>query len=148
MRRLAKAMALAAVLFLPGAAHAVSVGLDLGGGYWFGDGGRGRADFHVRVDWRLGRYVSFGLRPGVLFHFGGPPFEVGLPVDAVFRFHIPHVYFDVLGGLAILFANPSPFRPNVAVGFGVPFARHWSIGGEAGWMYNGAQLLLRFSYTF
>jgi hypothetical protein len=38
--------------------------------------------------------------------------------------------------------------PRVAAGFGVPFAKHWSVGGEAGWLFNGAQLLLRLSYTF
>lgn len=145
MRKHVLAVLLGAVLLAPTSAHAVSVSLDLGGGYWFVN--TGQADFHVRVDWRLGRYVSFGLRPGALLNFGGP-LEVGLPVDAVFRFHIPHVYFDVLGGMAVLFGNAYPFRAHVAAGFGVPFAKHWSIGGEAGWLQNGAQLLLRFSYTF
>jgi hypothetical protein len=147
MRRLARAVVLAAVLFLPGAAHAVSVGLDLGGGYWSGDAGRGQVDFHVRVDFRLGQYVSLGLRPGALLNFGGTA-EFGIPADVVFRFHIPHVYLDVMGGLAVLFGNSAPFRGHAAVGFGVPFAKHWAIGGEVGWLQNGVQALLRFSYTF
>lgn len=145
MRAHAKAVVLAVVLLLPGAAHAVSVGIDLGGGWWFEN--RGQLDFHVRVDQKLGKYVSVGIRPGVLLNFNGPV-EVGVPVDAIFRFHIPHVYFDVMGGLAVLFGNSAPLRAHVAAGFGVPFAKHWAVGFEAGWLQNGAQLLVRFSFTF
>lgn len=145
MRAHAKAVVLAVVLLLPGAAHAVSVGIDLGGGFWFAN--TGQLDFHVRVDQRLGKYVSIGVRPGVLMNFGGPV-QFGVPVDALVRFHIPHVYFDLMGGLAILFGDAAPLRGHAAVGFGVPFAKHWSVGFEAGWLQNGAQLLARFSFTF
>jgi hypothetical protein len=136
---------LGVALLLPGVVHAASVGVDLGGGYWFDNAGQ--VDLHVRVDQRLGRYVSIGIRPGLLLDLGGQV-EVGVPIDAVFRFHIPHVYFDVMGGLAVLLGNAAPLRAHLAAGLGVPFARYWAVGIEAGWLQSGAQLLARFSVTF
>jgi hypothetical protein len=145
MRAHAKAVVLAVVLSFPGAAHAVSVGIDVGGGWW--SPATGQLDFHVRVDQRLGRYVSIGIRPGALMNLGGPV-QFGVPVDALVRFYIPYVYFDLIGGLAILFGDAYPLRGHAAVGFGVPFARRWSVGFEAGWLQHGAQLLARFAFTF
>jgi len=145
MRRLLRAVLLSAVLLAPGAAHAVEVLLDLGVGYWFENAWQ--FDIHARIDQKLAKYVSVGVRPGVLMNVR-PGVEIGLPVDAVVRFHIPHINFDVLGGMAFLFGNPSWVRGHVAAGFSVPIARGFAIGGEAGWLQNAAQLLLRFAFTF
>jgi hypothetical protein len=37
---------------------------------------------------------------------------------------------------------------HAAVGFGVPFARQWSVGLEAGWLQHGVPLLACFAFTF
>ncbi|MCC6337820.1 MAG: hypothetical protein IT380_27975 [Myxococcales bacterium] len=146
MRRLAKAVALAAVLLLPGAAHAVEVSLGVGAGYWFENAAQ--FDLNARVDWRLAKYFSLGVRPGVVMNVRSGV-QFGIPVNAVARFHIPHINFDIAGGLYILFADPvATFRGHIAAGFSVPVAKHISLGGEAGYLWNGAQLLFRFSYTF
>ncbi len=145
MRKLALAMVLGTVLFVPARAHAVTLGFDLGGGYWFQD--TAQFDFHFRVQFALGKYVSVGVRPGLLLNVR-PGVEVGLPVDAYFRFHVSRLYFDVLGGLAVLFGNPLPLRAHVAGGMGVNIAKGFALGVEAGWLQDGAQILARFSFSF
>ncbi len=145
MKRLALAMVLGTVLFAPTQARAVSVGLDLGGGYWFQD--TAQFDFHFRVQFPLGKVVAVGFRPGILLNVR-PAVEVGLPVDAYFRFHVSRLYFDVLGGLAVLFGNPLPLRAHVAAGMGVTVVSGFKIGFEAGWLQDGAQILARFSFNF
>lgn len=123
----------------------VSVGVDLGGGYWFQD--TAQFDLHLRVEFSLGKVVSLGLRPGLLLNVR-PNVEVGLPVDAYLRFKVSRLYFDVLGGLVVLFGNPLPLRAHVAGGMGVFVVRGFSIGLEAGWLQDGAQILARFAFTF
>ena len=80
----------------------IGVGIDIGGGYWFLD--TAQFDLHLRVEFSLGKVVALGLRPGLLLNVR-PNVEVGLPVDAYIRFKVSRLYFDVLGGLAVLFGN-------------------------------------------
>lgn len=154
MRRLAMICAAALVVLLPSTSHAakkahreppVAVGLDVGGGYWFYD--TAQFDLHLRVEFSLHRVVAIGLRPGLLLNVR-PAVEVGLPIDAFVRFKVSRVYFDVLGGLAILFGNPLPLRAHVAGGIGVFVIKGFSIGVEAGWLQDGAQILGRLAFTF
>jgi hypothetical protein len=130
---------------LPAQADRVSVGLDVGGGYWFE--GAAQFDLHFKVQVVLGSVVSLGFRPGILLNVR-PGAEVGVPVDAYLRFHVSRLYFDLLGGLTILFGNPYPFRAHVAAGMGVTIVKGVSLGFEGGWLQNGAQLLARFSFLF
>ncbi len=139
------ALILSTICLAPTTARAVSLGVDLGGGYWFE--GAAQFDLHFRVQFALGRVVSIGVRPGVLLNVR-PEVELGVPVDAYLRFHVSRLYFDLLGGLAILFGNPLPLRAHAAVGMGVFVASGFAIGLEAGWLQNAAQLLVRFSFTF
>lgn len=145
MRKLALALVLGTVLFAPTQAKAVTLGLDLGGGYWFQD--TAQFDFHFRVQFALGKVVSVGFRPGILLNVR-PAVEVGVPVDAYFRFHVSRLYFDIMGGLAVLFGNPLPLRAHAAAGMGVHIAKGFAIGFEAGWLQDGAQILARFSFAF
>jgi len=145
MRKLALALVLGTVLFAPTQAKAVTLGLDLGGGYWFQD--TAQFDFHFRVQFALGKAVSVGFRPGILLNVR-PAVEVGVPVDAYFRFHVSRLYFDIMGGLAVLFGNPLPLRAHAAAGMGVNIAKGFAIGFEAGWLQDGAQILARFSFAF
>jgi hypothetical protein len=145
MRKLALALVLGTVLFAPTQAKAVTLGLDLGGGYWFQD--TAQFDFHFRVQFALGKVVSVGFRPGILLNVR-PAVEVGVPVDAYFRFHVSRLYFDLMGGLAVLFGNPLPLRAHAAAGMGVNIAKGFAIGFEAGWLQDGAQILARFSFAF
>lgn len=140
-------MACGAVLLgaTPSRASVVSLGLDLGGGYWFVNSAQ--FDFHLRVQFALGKYFAVGFRPGILLNVA-PGVEVGAPIDAYFRFHISRVYIDLLGGLAILFGNPAPFRGHAGVGFGVNIIHGLAIGIEGGWLQNGAQLMGRISWHF
>lgn len=101
----------------------------------------------LRVEFSLGKVVALGLRPGLLLNVR-PNVEVGLPVDAYIRFKVSRLYFDVLGGLAVLFGNSLPLRAHVAGGMGVFVVRGFSIGVEAGWLQDGAQILARFAFTF
>jgi hypothetical protein len=126
-------------------ARAVSLGVDLGGGYWFE--GAPQFDLHFRLQFALGRVVSIGVRPGVLLNVR-PAVELGVPVDVYFRFHVSRLYFDVLGGLAILFGNTYPLRAHAAVGMGFVVCPGFSLGLEAGYLQNSAQLLARFAFTF
>lgn len=141
----ALSLALAALAPAAASARPVSLGVDLGGGYWFENAAQ--FDLHFRVQFALGRVVSIGIRPGLLLNVR-PQVELGLPIDAYFRFHVSRLYFDLLGGLGILFGNPFPLRAHVAVGMGVFVVSGFAIGLEAGWLQNGAQLLLRFSFSF
>jgi len=147
MRTLALTSLLMLAVLAPSRAEAspVSIGLDLGGGYWFENAAQ--FDFHFKVQFALGKVVSVGFRPGILLNVR-PGVEVGVPVDAYFRFHVSRLYFDLLGGLAILFGNPLPLRAHVAAGMGVTFGKYFALGFEGGWLQNGAQLLLRFSFAF
>ncbi|HEY1088997.1 MAG TPA: hypothetical protein VGE37_14935 [Archangium sp.] len=142
MKRIALLLALTTAL----TAHADrwNVGLGLGGGYWFE--GAAQFDLHFKVQANLGQVVSLGFRPGILLNVR-PGVEVGIPVDAYVRFNVKRVYFDVIGGLAILFGNTYPLRAHVAGGMGVFVWKGFSIGAEAGWLQNGAQLLLRLSFA-
>lgn len=154
MRRFVSVCAVALALLLPSSALAakkgsdgppIGVGIDIGGGYWFLD--TAQFDLHLRVEFSLGKVVALGLRPGLLLNVR-PNVEVGLPVDAYIRFKVSRLYFDVLGGLAVLFGNPLPLRAHVAGGVGVFVVRGFSIGVEAGWLQDGAQILARFAFTF
>lgn len=157
MRRFALICAVALAVMSPATSHAakskqtdtggplLAAGIDLGGGYWFYN--TAQFDFHVRIELKLHRVVGIGLRPGLLLNVR-PAVEVGLPVDAFVRFHVSRVYFDVLGGLAILFGNTLPLRAHVAGGIGVFVYRGFSIGVEAGWLQDGAQLLARAAFQF
>lgn len=153
MRRFALVCAVACAALVPGTSEAkkaaasspVSVGINLGGGYWFLN--TAQFDLHLRVEFSLGKVVSLGLRPGLLLNVR-PAVEVGLPVDAYIRFKVSRLYFDVLGGIAVLFGNPLPLRAHVAGGMGVFVVRGFSIGLEAGWLQDGAQILARFAFTF
>ncbi len=144
-----KKFALTTVLMLgvlaPSRAEAVTLGLDLGGGYWFE--GAAQFDFHFKVQFALGRVVSFGIRPGIMLNVR-PGAEIGLPVDVYFRFHVSRLYFDILGGLTILFGNPQPFRAHAGVGMGVKNAKGFAIGFEGGYLMNSANVLLRLSFNF
>lgn len=145
--------AAALVMLLPSTSHAakereslpIAVGIDLGGGYWFLN--TAQFDLHLRVEFSLHRVVAIGLRPGLLLNVR-PSVEVGLPLDAYVRFRVSRVYFDVLGGMAILFGNPYPIRAHVAGGIGVFVIKGFSIGVEAGWLQDGAQILARLAFTF
>jgi hypothetical protein len=146
MRRIALLLGVGALLFAaPARADRVSIGLDLGGGYWFEDAAQ--FDFHFKVQLRLGEVVSIGLRPGILLNVR-PGVEVGVPVDAYVRFHVSRLYFDLLGGLAILFGNPQFLRAHAAAGIGVTVYKGLAIGFEGGWLQNAAQLLARVSFHF
>lgn len=155
MRQFAMVCAAALAVLLPATSHAakkanneslpISVGIDLGGGYWFYN--TAQFDLHLRVEFSLHRVVAIGLRPGLLLNVR-PAVEVGVPVDAYVRFKVSRVYFDVLGGLAILFGNPLPLRAHVAGGIGVFVIKGFSIGVEAGWLQDGAQILGRLAFTF
>jgi hypothetical protein len=148
MRRALLALACGAVLLgaAPARASVVSLGLDLGGGYWFIENAA-QFDFHFKVQFRLGSVVSVGFRPGILLNVR-PTVEVGVPIDAYFRFHVSRLYFDLLGGLAILFGNPAPLRAHAGVGMGVTIYKGLQLGVEGGYLMNGAQLLARFSFHF
>jgi hypothetical protein len=145
MRRLALTLVLGSALLAARPAHAVSLGVDFGGGYWFLD--TAQFDLHFKVQFPLGKYVSVGARPGVMINVR-PAVEIGIPVDAYFRFHVSRVYFDVLGGLAVLLGNSLPLRAHAAAGMGVHFGKVFSLGFEAVWLMDGAQLLVRFSFAF
>lgn len=124
----------------------VSVGVDLGGGYWFGSGAQ--FDLHLAVQFNVAHWFALGLRPGLLMNLPSPGVQFGLPVDGYLRFSVSRLYVDVIGGLAVLFGDPAPFRAHVAGGLGVRVVSGFSIGVEAGWLQNGAQLLARFSFVF
>ena len=146
MRRIGLTLGLFAVLAAtPAWADRLSLGLDLGGGYWFEDAAQ--FDFHFKVQIKLGEVVSVGFRPGILLNVR-PRVEVGVPVDAYFRFHVSRLYFDLMGGLAILFGNPQFLRAHAAAGMGVKIYKGLAIGFEGGWLQNGAQLLMRVSFAF
>ena len=145
MRRFALLSVLLLGLITPSRAEAVTLGLDLGGGYWFE--GAAQFDFHFKVQFALGKVVSFGIRPGILMNVR-PGVEIGLPVDVYFRFHVSRLYFDVLGGIAILFGNTQPFRAHAGVGMGVFIAKGFSIGFEGGYLMNSANVLLRLQFNF
>ena len=74
--------------------------------------------------------------------------EIGLPADVYFRFHVSRLYFDILGGLAILFGNAQPFRAHAGVGMGVFIAKGFGIGFEGGYLMNSANVLLRLQFNF
>ena len=145
MRKFALLCALVMAVLSPSRAEAVTLGLDIGGGYWFNYAPQ--FDFHVKVQFALGKVVSVGFRPGILLNVR-PAVEVGVPVDAYFRFHVSRLYFDIMGGLAVLFGNPLPLRAHAAAGMGVNIAKGFAIGFEAGWLQDGAQILARFSFAF
>ncbi len=145
MRNFALTFVLMLAVLAPSRAEAVTLGLDLGGGYWFENAAQ--FDFHFKVQFALGKVVSIGFRPGILLNVR-PAVEVGVPVDAYLRFHVSRLYFDLMGGLAILFGNPQFLRAHAAVGMGVFFGKGFSIGFEGGYLQNAAQLLARFSFAF
>lgn len=146
MHRLTLPLAFALLLAAaPARADRVSVGMDLGGGYWFENAAQ--FDLHFKVQLNLGEVVSLGFRPGILLNVR-PAVEVGVPLDAYLRFRVSRVYFDLLGGLGILFGNPLPLRAHVAAGMGVFVYKGLALGVEGGWLQNGAQLLGRISFTF
>jgi hypothetical protein len=145
MKKFALTTVLMLAVLAPSRADAVTLGLDLGGGYWFE--GAAQFDFHFKVQFALGKVVSFGIRPGILLNVR-PGVEVGLPVDVYFRFHVSRLYFDVLGGLAILFGNPQFLRAHAGVGMGVTIAKGFAIGFEGGYLMNSANVLLRLSFAF
>lgn len=146
MRRIALLLGLGAALFAtPAFADRLSLGLDLGGGYWFE--GAAQFDFHFKVQVNLGSVVSVGLRPGIMLNIR-PGAEVGVPVDGYVRFHVSRLYFDIMGGLAILFGNAQPFRAHAAAGIGVTIYKGLQLGFEGGYLMNGAQLLARLSFHF
>jgi hypothetical protein len=147
MRKFALASALMMAFLAPARAEAVTLGLDLGGGLWLPGGVVPQFDFHFKVQFALGKVVSFGLRPGVLLNVS-PTVQVGVPFDVYFRFHVSRLYFDLLGGLALLFGDAYILRAHGAVGIGVHIAHGFAIGFEGGWLQNGAQLLFRFSFNF
>lgn len=145
MQRIALLLALSAALAAsPARADRVNIGLGLGGGYWFEDAAQ--FDLHFKVQFNLGKVVSLGFRPGILLNVR-PGVEVGVPVDAYLRFNVKRLYFDLIGGLAILFGNTYPLRAHAAAGMGVFVWKGFSIGADAGWLQNGAQLLLRLSFA-
>lgn len=145
MRRFALLSVLLLGLTVPSRAEAVTLGLDLGGGYWFD--GAAQFDFHFKVQFALGKVVSFGIRPGIMMNIY-PGVEIGLPADVYFRFHVSRLYFDILGGLAILFGNAQPFRAHAGVGMGVFIAKGFAIGFEGGYLMNSANVLLRLQFNF
>ncbi|MBL8915694.1 MAG: hypothetical protein JNM17_33655 [Archangium sp.] len=146
MRRIALLLGLGFALWAtPARADRLSIGLDLGGGYWFIENAA-QFDFHFKLQVRLGSVVSVGLRPGIMLNIRGTP-EFGIPVDAYFRFHVSRLYFDILGGIAFLF-NPQPFRPHVGVGMGVVIYKGLALGFEGGYLMNGANVLARLSWHF
>ena len=145
MRSFALLCALVMAVLTPSRAEAVTLGLDLGGGYWFNYSPQ--FDFHVKVQFALGSVVSVGIRPGILLNVS-PGVQFGVPIDAYFRFHISRVFFDLIGGLALIFGDPELLRAHGAVGFGVHLGKGFSLGFEGGWLQNGAQLLGRFGWAF
>ena len=138
--------ALLMAFLVPARAEAVTLGLDLGGGLWLVPL-TPQFDFHFKVQFALGKVVSFGLRPGVLLNVS-PAIQVGVPFDVYFRFHVSRLYFDLLGGLALLFGDAQFLRAHGAVGIGVHIAHGFAIGFEGGYLQNGAQLLFRASFHF
>lgn len=144
-----KALGLAVVLLAAAPAMAreprVTVGLDLGGGYWFQN--TAQFDLHLRVQFNFAHFFAIGLRPGLLMNVR-PSVEIGIPADVYFRFMVSRLYFDLIGGLAVLFGNPLPLRAHAAGGLGVNITRNFALGVEGGWLQDGAQILLRFAFTF
>ena len=145
MRKFALLSALVMAVLAPARAEAVTLGLDAAGGYWFA--GVAQFDFHFKVQFNLGKVVSFGLRPGILLNVA-PGVQVGVPFDVYFRFHVSRLYFDLLGGLAILFGDPQFIRAHGAVGMGVFIAKGFAIGFEGGYLQNAAVVSLRLSFNF
>lgn len=148
MLRRSVPLALALLLLLPLNAHAarVNVGIGLGGGYWFAN--TGQFDVNLRVGIPIAQHFSIAFRPGIAFNLNSGNLGVAMPLDAAFRFHISRTYFELLGGLWILFGNPLPLRGHIAGGLGVFLGRGFSIGLEAGWLQDGAQILARFAFQF
>ena len=151
MRALALSVALVAAAPALAREHrresVVQVGLDLGGGYWFNVGPQ--FDVHLKVQFNLAHWFALGLRPGLLMNLPNPGgVQFGLPADGYVRFSVSRLYFDVIGGIAVLFGDAAPFRGHVAGGLGVNVIHGFSIGVEAGWLQNGPQLLARFSFVF
>ncbi|MDP1828221.1 MAG: hypothetical protein Q8L48_33405 [Archangium sp.] len=146
MRKFALASVLMMAVLAPSRAQAVTLGLDLGGGVWLVPL-TPQFDFHFKVQFALGKVVSFGLRPGILLNVS-PAIQVGVPFDVYFRFHVSRLYFDLMGGLALLFGDAAFLRAHGAVGMGVFIAKGFAIGFEGGYLQNGAQLLARFSFNF
>ena len=129
----------------PGRADAVGLELGLNGGYWF----RKSPQFGVTfgAGEHLGKNVSVNVRAGLLIntYFSGAASELGVPVDAVLRFHIQRMYIEAVGGPWFLFGPLDFLRAHFAIGFGA-YLRSFSFGIEAGWLQNEALLLARFGF--
>lgn len=136
-------LTLCTALFAAPAAHAMSLGLGLGGGYWFA--GSPEFDFHISARERLGEHVSAGLRAGVLFNTASPA-VVGAPIDVVVRFHITRLYIDGFGGPTFLFGGNTFLAGRAGIGIGL-WAKHFSVGVEVGWLQPSAFMLLRLGFT-
>ena len=76
MRKFALASVAMMALLTSSRAEAVTIGLDLGGGLWLPGGVVPQFDFHFKVQFALGKVVSFGLRPGILLNVS-PAIQVG-----------------------------------------------------------------------
>ena len=121
----------------------MSLGLGLGGGYWFERSPQ--FDFHLSAREHLGKNISAGLRVGVVLNTSYSA-TVGVPLDLMLRFHLSRLYIDAFGGPAFLFGATDFLRGKAGIGFGL-LAQNFSVGVEAGWLQPSAFLLLRLGFT-
>jgi hypothetical protein len=94
----------------------------------------------------LGRVVELGGRFGILFQPQGT--QIGLPIDAYLRVHVPQspLYIDGFAGPWVFFATDNVLRAHAGAGFGVELGPI-SLGVEASYLAPGATLGFRLGFN-
>lgn len=141
---------LSVMLLAAPASASLSIGFDVGAGYWgapTGDTFPGYAQFdaHLSVRNVFTKFISLGVRPGFMVNVA-PGISYGVPVDLQFRVRFLVLYAEALGGVAYLIRDPQPWRPHGALGVGL-VVLGLTLGLEAGYLMNGFHGGLRIGFS-
>lgn len=152
LRRLMLVSAICGALFLPGKAHAIGLGIDVGGGTYLFNGLQ--LDAHLRVDQELFSWLKIGLRPGIAYTMYQPEGRISVPVDLMLRVQLAIFYLDAMGGLYWTPSAADPIAWHAAGGLGVAIWK-FTVGVEIGylavgptWSTPSANILGRVGFTF
>lgn len=146
MRRLALVLMLGGALFLPRKAHAIGLGVDVGGGSWLFTGLQ--LDAHLRVDQELLSVLKVGLRPGVAWTMIEPGVgRLSVPLDAYLRLTLAFFYVEALGGLYWTPSYRDPIAWHAGGGLGVQIWK-FTVGVEAAYLQPSFNVLGRVGFVF
>lgn len=144
-RRLILTLVATTVLLLPRSAHAIGLGVDVGGGSWLFTGLQ--LDAHLRVDQELLEVLKIGVRPGIAYTLTQPVGRVSLPLDATLRLTLGFFYLEALGGLYWTPSYANPLAWHAGGGLGVQIWK-FSVGVEASYLQPTFNVLGRVAFTF